>query len=1048
MTRRVIIFVCALVALSGALVAAAATLNQRDHDLRGYVNPTQTTALPFRIPRLGVNAELTQYTPIALGQHLDLMAAANITWVRQFLPWDQIEPEPGVYNWSVWDRLIDAVAQYPTLELVAVLNNSPAWARTSPDPTAPPDDPNDFAAFVTRFAERYQDRIDHYQIWDEPNLHTAWGGLDPRPSHYLALLAPAYAAIHATDPQAHVLAAALAPTIERGPQNISDLLYLEYLYRLGGAAYTDAIAAKPYGFDHAPDDRTVADDRLNFSRIVALREIMSRYGDAHTALWAASWGWNSLPDDWSGSPSIWGQVSPEQRSDYTNQALIRAEHEWPWIGGMILYHWQPDAPEDDPVWGFSLLQPDGSPTPLWQQLMVHQRNTATNGLYAARNPFARYSGVWTFGPLGADIGWINDSQVRFDFAGREVALLVRQDDYVAYLYPHINGEPAPLPPRDNAGNAYIILTSDTLEPVLNLVPLAHNLPDGDHTLHIVADDLVPDEATDRYALVGYAVSSGDLAAPYNRQLGIAALTATIAGLAVIVTGIPVIRSISPLLALWRSFQGATQLGISIATSCALMIGMFFIWGTPLPALFRPEPVQLGLAIITAGIVYLQPGFLLTIISLIILFFIFYHRPDFGLALTIFWSPFFLFPVELYRFAFPMAELTILVTGVAWSLRALAHWGRHRQSHIPQFATHLSITALRAIDWAMLLWVGLGVLALAWSQYRSIALTDLRVMILEPALFYLVFRLTDIDRSALMRLVDALLLSGIVISVIGIWMFFQGDSIITAEGGTLRLASVYGSPNNLGLFLGRCLPFALAFALIPTDTRRRWLTGAGFSVMLVAAVLTQSAGAIFVGIPAGIIAVLVLVWRRRALAPLAALAALGGAAFVVALQSPRFARLLDFSTGTNFARLRVWESAMNIIRDFPLTGIGLDQFLYFFRGRYILPDAWQEPDLSHPHNILLDYWLRHGILGVMLLLFTQFAFWRSAFAAYRSLRHADPILFAIIIGAMASMINLLAHGLIDNSVFVQDLTYIFVLLMSLAVYLSNTRAIDAEQSSVL
>ena len=37
--------------------------------------------------------------------------------------------------------------------------------------------------------------------------------------------------------------------------------------------------------------------------------------------------------------------------------------------------------------------------------------------------------------------------------------------------------------------------------------------------------------------------------------------------------------------------------------------------------------------------------------------------------------------------------------------------------------------------------------------------------------------------------------------------------------------------------------------------------------------------------------------------------------------------------------------------------------------------------------------------------------------------------------------LLAHGLIDNSVYVQDLTYIFVLLLVLVVYLPNTRAID-------
>ena len=55
----------------------------------------------------------------------------------------------------------------------------------------------------------------------------------------------------------------------------------------------------------------------------------------------------------------------------------------------------------------------------------------------------------------------------------------------------------------------------------------------------------------------------------------------------------------------------------------------------------------------------------------------------------------------------------------------------------------------------------------------------------------------------------------------------------------------------------------------------------------------------------------------------------------------------------------------MIHDHPITGLGLDQFLYAYRGRYILPDAWQEPNLSHPHNILLDFWVRLGIFGVLL-----------------------------------------------------------------------------------
>src|SRR5690606_9544975 len=119
------------------------------------------------------------------------------------------------------------------------------------------------AGFARAFSHRFGATVDYYQIWDEPKLGDAWGGLAPRPADYAALLGSAYAAIHSADEGAMVIAAALAPTTEQRGDNISDVLYLRDLYALGARDYTDAFAAKPYGFDSTPDDRTVDFDTLN-----------------------------------------------------------------------------------------------------------------------------------------------------------------------------------------------------------------------------------------------------------------------------------------------------------------------------------------------------------------------------------------------------------------------------------------------------------------------------------------------------------------------------------------------------------------------------------------------------------------------------------------------------------------------------------------------------------------------------------------------------------------------------------------------------------------
>ncbi|MBZ0300158.1 MAG: O-antigen ligase family protein, partial [Anaerolineae bacterium] len=972
-----------------------------------------------------------------------------VTWVRQFFRWDVVESHQGDYRWEQYDGIVSALNQHPDLRLVAVLMHSPQWSRSSGQSTAPPDDPADFARFAGAFAERYANSIDYYQIWDEPNLTEAWGESDPRPSAYAALLQGAYTSIHRADPTATVIAAALAPTVEQGPHNLSDLRYLSDLYALGAKDFMDVVAAKPYGFDSPPDDRLVAEDHLNFSRIVALREIMLANGDGKTALWAANWGWNSLPADWSGPPSIWGSTDSNTRVQDTLLALDRAEREWPWLGAMIMQHWQPQVPPDDPLWGFAVIDASGQPTALWQALVNRPAHSgALDGLYPVTNPYARYSGVWTFSSLGADIGWVNDSRFEFDFQGQDVALLLNEDNYVAYLYPTVDGQQANAVPTDPAGNAYIVLTSNTREPKQTLVSVSQGLRPGPHTLRVTADDLVPDDTVDRWALVGYAVSSGSLRDAFDRQIAVAWFSTGIGLLAAIITGAQLSwgKFLRPMLRVWQNLSSARQLAVSAATSLALMIGMLLTWGDATPAIFRRESVQLGLAVVTAGVIYVQPGLILTLAAALILFVILFNRVDLGLILTIFWAPFFLFPVELFVFSFPMSEVLILITAAAWLLRLFSDFGRARRQVSLGWAFRVRFSAM---DWAVLAWVGLGMLSISWAELRPQAITELRTLILEPALFYLIFRRTARSSHSQLMITVSLWLAGLVVSVIGLWMFFQGESIITAEAGVHRLASVYGSPNNLGLFLGRCLPFALAYLLSSVDRTRRGVAVAAFLAMAAAVLLSQSAGALLIGVPVAGASVLLLIWRRRALRPLAGVLALGTAALALALQSARFARLLDFTSGTNFARIRVWNSALNAIREHPITGLGLDQFLYAFRSRYILPDAWQEPDLSHPHNFLLDFWVRLGIFGVAVFAWIQVVFWIQAARFYQQLRSEhNPIYFALVVGVMGSMINLLSHGLVDNSVFVNDLAYGFVLLLGVIANGPNARAIDGETKKMV
>ena len=336
-----------------------------------------------------------------------------------------------------------------------------------------------------------------------------------------------------------------------------------------------------------------------------------------------------------------------------------------------------------------------------------------------------------------------------------------------------------------------------------------------------------------------------------------------------------------------------------------------------------------------------------------------------------------------------------------------------------------VSRLSLLDKAVLAFFIVATLSLFGSTYFDVALREWRIIILEPALFYALIRSSRLDRPAVWRIVDALVLAGVAVALIGLAQYAFNLNIITAEEGTRRLRSVYGSPNNVGLFLGRVFPIALAYLLLGAGRRR---LGYGLALLPIAAaiVLSQSRGALFIGVPAAILAIGLLAGGRWVWAALGTLAA-GVLAALPFLNSPRVQSLLS-GEGTQVFRVAVWRSAVNMIREHPVLGVGPDNFLYAYRDRYMLPEAWQEPFLSHPHNFALDFAARLGLLGLAAFVWIQIEFWRIA---YRVSRIAQASERALAIGLMASMADFLAHGLVDAAYFVVDLAFVFMLTLALA-----------------
>ena len=450
------------------------------------------------------------------------------------------------------------------------------------------------------------------------------------------------------------------------------------------------------------------------------------------------------------------------------------------------------------------------------------------------------------------------------------------------------------------------------------------------------------------------------------------------------------------------------------------------------------------------------------------------RPDLALLFVPLTAPLYLIPANIAGIRaqgvqLPLHEAALLITAAA---AAAAHWLRPAR---PALASDLA-NLLRAYA-PQLLFLLAGLLGVLIAIERSRALREFRWVVVEPLLFYVLvkaFATTTRDKNRtiefsssvlrlrsgfLLHLLIAFTMSGAIIGLFGLLQYVGLDLVpllgkkqcfapdggicpnVVIDGGLRRVLSVYGHPNNLGLALGRVWPIAAALALAEhreqtTENRSRRRLALFFAVCslfsLGGLVVSFSRGAWLGAVAALAVLVLGSASYRRSNVPtfqrsnvrLHWLIGVGTA--VVILAGLALSLRGDLTAGSTPIRLLLWREAVGYIRLHPL-GIGLDQFGVYHDPQS--PLSLIDPSLvgtseqyaAHPHNLVLDIWLRLGPLGLVAF---SWLLARCVRAALRNIQ--QPIM----LGALAALVAALVHGLVDNFYFVSDLALSFWLLIAL------------------
>ena len=303
---------------------------------------------------------------------LQLTRELGAATIVQFFPWAYAEPQPGDYSWFHADRIIRH-ARRQGINVIARLGLVPAWARPSASDspttlnTLPEESFDDFAHYAGAFAVRYRDAVHNIIIWNEPNLSFEWGYRPVDPIAYTRLLRASYRQIKAANPDAQILAGALAPTLEKtgSAAGLNEIDYVNEMYQAGASPYFDALAIHTYGF-REPPAAAPAPERLNFRRAELLRQVMIANGDAAKPAFITEFGWNDHPR-WTGA------VRPSQRSAYTIQAFEYAEAHWDWAEKLCV--WALRYPADLLSYpdNFTLISADFRAKPIYFALQDYAR---------------------------------------------------------------------------------------------------------------------------------------------------------------------------------------------------------------------------------------------------------------------------------------------------------------------------------------------------------------------------------------------------------------------------------------------------------------------------------------------------------------------------------------------------------------------------------------------------------------------------------------------------------------------------------------------------
>ncbi len=403
-----------------------------------------------------------------------------------------------------------------------------------------------------------------------------------------------------------------------------------------------------------------------------------------------------------------------------------------------------------------------------------------------------------------------------------------------------------------------------------------------------------------------------------------------------------------------------------------------------------------------------------IISLIFFFFLSFLRPKFAIYLISAGLSLYLIRFSIFSIPTTLVELLIYLLVLSILFKEILL----KRNSFSLFKTSFELP--------IFLLLIAGLISVIISPEKRTSLGILKAYFIDPILlFYAISFLNKFPNSYKFKrnLIFALGIGAVIISIIGLVQFFFFPSYL--QDG--RIKSVFLSPNYLGLYLGPIWMLLFSSLIVWKGLLSKICFGI-FLVPLSLAVYFSYSRGTWLGILGALVIFLCFLLRKEFKLSKKLVFLIGGGLGILILlfiiKGLYFLGLIpSFRTiAADELRIEIWKTSLLLLKDHFIFGLGLGSFKKIFTeftSTWINYPEFISPHAITPHNLILNFWLQTGILGLIAFLWILIKFFKKGKISFLA-----PVL-------IPTMSVILIHGLVDTPYWKNDLSCLFWILLSLS-----------------